>query len=108
MLETEIQKQILTWLKLRGFLHFRLHMRGVRTKGGRAKNHYAGLPDILGVLRGGTGRMFAVEVKTKTGQLETNQIEWRERLEAAGVVYVLARSVSDVETVFTAYEEFGG
>lgn len=107
MREQDIQKQILDWLAARGFLHFKLHMSGVMTKRGRTKNRYAGLPDILGVLRCGTGRMFAIEVKTKKGQLEEKQQEWRARLEAAGVVYLLARSLDDVESVFTAYEEFG-
>jgi hypothetical protein len=57
----------------------------------------AGVSDILGVMPDGTGRMLAVEVKTPKGRQSPDQILFQKRLERLGGVYILARSVADVE-----------
>lgn len=95
MRESEIQKQILTWLKARGILCWKTHMDGVRIKGGRGTNPMKGFPDLFGLLPTGVGRAFAIEVKAPKGQLSPEQVSWREKLEAKGVIYVLARSLDD-------------
>lgn len=60
-----------------------------------------GCADILGVMPDGTGRILAVEVKTpKKGVQSADQILFERRLKRAGGVYILARSVEDVECVF--------
>jgi hypothetical protein len=51
-----------------------------------------GQADILCVCR---GRLLAIEVKTATGRQSLAQLAWRRALEAAGGVYVVARSVDD-------------
>ena len=55
-----------------------------------------GLPDIMGSLKNKPGHLFCIEVKKEKGQLSTKQKEWRERLEDAGVKYMVARSVLEV------------
>lgn len=48
-----------------------------------------GSPDILGCHM---GRFFGVECKTLKGKQSPDQVEWQERIESVGGVYVLARS----------------
>jgi hypothetical protein len=54
-----------------------------------------GAPDVLALVRG--GRLLAVECKSARGRQRPEQRAWQARCEAMGAVYVLARSVSDVE-----------
>lgn len=97
--ETEIQKAILNYLKLRRVLHWRQSLGGVRRRGGTAKNPMKGFPDIAGV-RG--GKFFAIEVKhpERAGDLSEKQIEWRDSLVEHGTLYILATSVDDVSKAF--------
>jgi Holliday junction resolvase len=74
------------YLASRGAWHFRV-------RGGLGQRR--GVPDILAVLGG-----WAVAVEVKTGvapRLTAQQEEQRRGLEHAGAVYILARSVDDVE-----------
>ena len=52
-----------------------------------------GSPDIVCVIE---GQFVGIEVKDEKGKLNPNQVAFKERLEAAGGKYVLARSVDDV------------
>lgn len=99
MLETEIQRQILDWLTSRRIWHRRLSIGAVKVKGARRKNPLKGFPDIFGILPDGLGRMFVIEVKTKSGRLKEEQLQCRAELEAKGVVYILARSLDDAMTL---------
>ena len=54
----------------------------------------AGVPDVLVCLR---GRFVAIECKTGKADLEIKQVEERERLVDAGALYILARSLDDLE-----------
>ena len=93
--ETVIQRSILDWLKAAGILHMRVSLGGIRRgKGVRAKNPMTGYPDIQGLYG---GRLFVVEVKTAKQNLSEEQESWRERLTKAGAIYILARSVKDVQ-----------
>lgn len=67
----------------------------VRTKNGFAPMRFGGRPgqpDIMGCY---WGLFFGIEVKTKTGTQEPDQIDWQSAIEAAGGCYILARSVDD-------------
>ena len=46
------------------------------------------------------GLAFAIEVKTGSGRLGPQQRRWRDRFEALGGHYVLARSVEDAVNAF--------
>ncbi len=108
MLESEIQTQILDYLKARGILRWRCNLGGVRFKGGKGRNPMTGFPDIAGICPHGHGRFFTIEVKAKKGVMSPEQLVWRTKLEAKGVVYILARSVDDVAVVFRSLTfEFG-
>lgn len=68
-------------------------------KGGFRRRNSAydrnGVSDIVGILKG--GRALFIEVKSKTGQLTDNQKAFRESCERFGALFILARSVSDVQ-----------
>lgn len=62
-----------------------------------------GLPgssDILGITH--TGRFVAIECKTERGQLSPQQRAFRAMVERMQGLYVLARSVTDVEVAIQA------
>ena len=59
-----------------------------------------GAPDIIGILPG--GRFLAVEVKTATGRQRPEQQAWQRACEARGGLYVLARSVEDIDGLVSA------
>lgn len=65
------------------------------TEGRLIKLAPPGTPDILGVLPGGSGRMFGLEVKTATGKQSVAQIAWQKRAEESGVRYRVVRSVAE-------------
>ena len=108
MLEAEIQKQITSYLTLRKVLWFRVPVGGMRVGGGRrVKSPLKGCPDLLAVL-GGVGRLMAIECKVpKGGKWYPEQLEWRARLEAAGVIYIVGDSLEAVSERLNAYERFG-
>ncbi len=68
-----------------------------------APNPMKGHPDIAGVFDG--GGYFVCECKTGTGRLEPKQIEWRDKLQAKGVTYVLVRSLDDLAKAFACRTE---
>lgn len=96
--EAEIQRAILDWLEVSGHLHWRVCVSAVMGGGGKffRANPMKGHPDIAGVLRP-SGRYFAIEVKRPSGsRWYPEQLEWRDRLSEAGVLYLVASSVEDV------------
>jgi hypothetical protein len=88
--EAEIQAEIVEYLKLCGWLVFRLNS-------GKAANNLRlcppGTPDLLAV-----GRLasFWIEVKTPTGKLRPEQEQMIEELRKRGQFVLVARSVEDV------------
>ena len=96
--ETEIQRTICEYLKLKGYFFTRTnntpvfdHKRGAY----RALGKYVmrGFPDILVLYQ---GQCIAIEVKSETGRLSKEQKEFRARFIAAGGAYIVARNVSDL------------
>jgi len=87
--ESQIQKNIIEFLNMSGVLHWR------NNTGRRGKVSYGckGSPDIICVHG---GRFIGIEVKDKKGKMSADQIEFRERLEHSGGIYILAR---DTDTV---------
>ena len=95
--EKEIQKEILNYLKRAGYLAERLPLAGMLLSSGRmAKNNMSGFPDILAVCRYKRGVLLGIEVKRPGGTLQENQKEWKERLEKAGCIYIVATSVKQL------------
>lgn len=59
---------------------------------------HKGLPDIDGVLI--DGRYFMIEVKTKSGDLSSEQKIFRDHANKYKIPYLLARSIDDVYNFF--------
>lgn len=59
-----------------------------------------GMADIIGLLRP-SGRFLAIEVKTPTGRQSEQQRSFQRMVEAAGGLYVLARSVEEAVQAVT-------
>jgi hypothetical protein len=58
-----------------------------------------GTPDLVGLLSP-TGRFVGIEVKSGTGKQRKEQQTMQRVIEAFGGLYVLARSVDDVDRAF--------
>lgn len=104
MTETQIQKSILDWLAWNGIFAWRNQRiptpirRGRQIVGlRRADPATVGMPDILCCYK---GRLIGLEVKTDKGKQEEAQKEWQDKLERAGGLYYIVRSVDDVEKLF--------
>jgi hypothetical protein len=88
------------WKRVGGFAAARLRgllsiddPRPLYVSSGRLVQYGApGQPDIMAIA---AGRFVGIEVKTEIGRQSANQKIWQAAIEAAGGVYVLARSVSD-------------
>lgn len=94
--EAEIQKAILAWLRLKGYVVWRNYVGPILR--GKQKipspNPMAGMPDICGLLK--DGRLFAIEVKRPGGKVSPKQVKWITTLQDAGAVAFIAR---DLDTV---------
>lgn len=98
--ESAIQKLILDWLAANQFCHWRNYVgaiiRGNRENLRFGKNPAKGMPDIMGLMKDGTGRLFAIEVKTPKGTLQPHQKQKIAELNENGAVAFVAR---DLDTV---------
>jgi hypothetical protein len=95
--EAAILRSCLEYLRARGVFCWRQNSGALATPGGgfmRATD-IAGVADIIGVLPG--GRFLAVECKSVRGRQVASQRAFQEAAERSGGLYVLARSVEDLQ-----------
>lgn len=64
------------------------------------KYGYPGSPDILAVIE---GRFVGIETKVRGRKQSANQIDFQQEFEAAGGIYILARSMEDVLQVLESH-----
>lgn len=94
MKESDIQRQILDYLALKGIFHYRNNSGAFDNgHGGFYRFGAKGSPDIICVIG---GRYVGIEVKAPRGRQSDHQKEFQAKLEAAGGKYVLAYSLEDV------------
>jgi len=96
--ESDIQKTILAYLKLKKVFHYRQNSSATKVDNRFIRStSINGLPDIICILE---GTYIGLEVKTDIGTLNANQIKThREIISAGGLVYVV-RSLNDVKAIF--------
>ena len=91
MTETEIQKQILDYLKTTG-------VKAWRANSGKGRyNVYlspAGTPDIIGYLP--SGKFLGIEVKKPGEKPIEKQVEWMEAAAGSGCIIIVAHCLDDV------------
>lgn len=89
--EKDTQRAILDYLALRGICHYRQNSGAYRTEhGGFVRFGSKGAPDIVCVIQ---GRYIGIEVKDIKGRLNENQQAFKESLEGAGGIYLVARDI---------------
>ena len=99
--EADVQSAILELLRVHprvAWAH-RFNTGGVERRNADGSTRYiafafAGCPDILGQLRG--GRLLAIECKSSTGRVTTEQVEFLGLAARHGALAIVARSVDDV------------
>jgi Holliday junction resolvase len=60
----------------------------------------SGSPDIVAVIH---GRYVGIEVKAAKGKQSENQMQFQRELEAAGGIYLLVKSIEDIEIGLAPY-----
>ena len=93
--EHAILKSITDWFVARRLFHWRNYNGPVFIANGRRRtNPNKGIPDLMAVTP--SGRLVAVEVKTKTGRLSDEQKVWIDALAGSGAIAFVATSIDDV------------
>lgn len=100
MKEVDIQRQILEYLRFIGATAGKTKTTGVFDAKRRCFRSdpylFSGFADITAFFR---NKIFFIEVKSDTGRQSDNQKSFQSLCESAGIPYILARSVSDVEKI---------
>ena len=100
ILEKDIQKSILDYLRMNGFMAWKSVSTGI-AGGGKDKTRFysmgqKGLSDIIALKDGAT---IFIEVKTDKGVLTDNQKKFLEDVRRKGAIGIVARSIDDVAKV---------
>ena len=105
--EREIQKAILIYLRVRGCL-VAVTDAGAAYRAGSfgADTVPAGWPDITGLLP--DGRFIGVECKSPGGRQSPAQTQMEAEIRRRNGIYVLARSIDDVEQALRQAGALGG
>jgi hypothetical protein len=101
--EGSLKKQILAWAEKDPRVCLWNNAVGLMTTPDGQRKYQMGLPgsaDITGVLRG--GRRIEIETKSKVGKPKTNQLHFQRLVERYGALYVLARTLEDVQKAIDA------
>ena len=94
--EAQVQREIVNALKLAGYWVWRVGQRDAR------KTQDSGVPDLIAIRECGKMRMAFVEVKRPVGGVQSYaQGRFQYACDAAGVRYILARSVDDIKELLT-------
>ena len=92
--ESEIQKEVMTFLKVCGFMAFRMNSGYIKKN---VKLSPIGTPDIMAISP--YGKTTWIEIKTETGKLRDSQIDMHAKLRSYDQNVIVARSVKDVEKI---------
>jgi len=93
--EGEVQLSIIRYCKMQGYTIGKTKTMGVMRGKRFCYDPYVfrGFPDLTAF----TPELVFIEVKSKTGRQSADQKAFQELCEGAGIPYILARSVEDVE-----------
>ena len=102
--ESEIQKQILSYLKLKRVLAMRINTKGEFRKTGPGtgvllKNENRGFADILCIHK---GIPIFLEIKTEKGKQSEEQKDFANKVTLEGAYYFIIRSIEDLRVAFGA------
>ena len=94
--EGKIQLQIIHYIKARGWVVGKTKTMGVKRGRSFCFDPYTfrGFSDLVAFVN---NKIYFIEVKSETGKQSFDQIVFQKLVEDAGLTYILARSVEDVE-----------
>lgn len=96
--EADIQNTILQYLKIKKIFHYRQNQSAVKVDNRFLRStSINGLPDIICIVN---GIYIGLEVKTKIGRLNDNQVDTHRRIIGAGGLVYVVRSLDEVKTIF--------
>lgn len=99
--EKQIQDSILQWLSLMKIFHYRQNTGALKTeKGSFVRFGVPGATDIVCIA---LGIYIGIEVKDHKGKQSELQKEFQRAVEAAGGVYLLVRSLEEVQGFFKGF-----
>lgn len=95
-IEAAIQDSIRVALAQAGYIVFRANVGRVKTADGRwfESGLPSGFPDLMGY-KPDNGRIFFLEVKTKTGRRRKDQVAFANGLRDKNVIYGVVRSADE-------------
>jgi len=93
--EKDAQKSIIAWLTAKKMFFYRQNTAALPTEaGGFYRFGTPGAPDIVLIC---AGIYVGIECKSSSGRQSPAQKDFQERLEKVGGVYILARSIDEVQ-----------
>jgi len=95
MKESDIQRDILSYLRLNGFMAWKNHNVG-KMPSGKNVTVLKGVSDIIALK---DSIAVFIEVKTTKGETSEDQKKFLEAVRRHGAIGVVARSISEVEQV---------
>ena len=98
--EQALQDAIRVALAQTGYIVFRTNVGKVKTADGRwfDTGLPSGFPDLMGY-KPENGRIYFIEVKTKTGRRRKDQVAFANGLRNKNVIYGVARSAEEAITI---------
>lgn len=104
-----IQDACLKWLEAAGYMHWREYVGPIVRGGGKSKirlgpNPNKGILDIMVISKIIRGKLFAIEVKSDTGRVSTEQSDWIGDFEKAGVRCAVVRSLDGLRQALRTFE----
>lgn len=89
--ESQIQTEILNYLRAEGFFCWKNHTGGIRKRGtATVVNPNKGAPDIFAIRQ---GTFYGIEVKKPGGKAQSHQLAWLEKLRQHGGIAIICDSV---------------
>lgn len=101
--EAVVLRECLRWLKNQGMLTWRNNSGTLWANGQPVSFGHPGSPDIIGMTK--DGRFIGVECKSARGKQSEKQKAFEAKVRANNGIYILARSVVDLERALGAAAE---
>jgi hypothetical protein len=104
--EAELLSYAVTILKQSGLVWWRVNNSPslFNNKAGAVsfrKSPIKGFPDLAGMFAG-SGRLFALEIKTTKGKVSPEQVDWIAKINKSGGMAVVLRSKAEIHQFVTA------